>query len=191
MKRFNFPLLTFATVLFFSCSSDDDNTTTPIQVVVENEVITTVELAITDSEAGTTETISWKEGVNDNATKRPEIALAANKSYTTAIKFLNESNPNSVDNITDEVKKDKDEHYVFYTPENTLTGFTLASNPASDTIDSNDIGINIETTWTTGDASTGTLTAFLIHEPTTKSGTARSDFGGSTDIEVTFNITVE
>jgi len=46
------------------------------------------------------------------------------------------------------------------------------------------------TDWSTTDAATGILRAFLIHEPTSKAGSSRNDFGGETDIEVDFNITI-
>ena len=50
--------------------------------------------------------------------------------------------------------------------------------------DSDGIAININTTWTTGDAESGTVRVYLIHGPSSKSGTTRAQFGGGTDVEV-------
>ncbi len=170
-----------------ACS--DDETTTP-EVINEEEVVTTVELVITDVESNESQTVLWADGVNtlDN---KPKIALAANKSYITSVRFLNASNPDDIENITEEVIEEKDEHLVFLAPENSLTDFVIASNPDADAIDSDNIGINIVTDWATMAASTGTLTVFLIHQPTSKTGTTRSAFGGETEAEAVFDVVIE
>ncbi len=170
-----------------ACS--DDDTAVP-EVINEEEVVTTVELTITDTESNEAQIVSWADGVNTMDNK-PKIALAANKSYTTSVRFLNASNPDDIENITEEVIEEKDEHLVFLAPENTLTDFVIASNPDADAIDSNNIGINVATNWTTKAASTGTLTVFLIHQPTSKTGTTRSAFGGETEAEAVFDVTIE
>jgi hypothetical protein len=33
--------------------------------------------------------------------------------------------------------------------------------------------------------------AYLIHEPTSKTGSTRADFGGATDVEIEFEVHVE
>ena len=187
MKLLKTSLVLILSILCFSCSDDDNET--PPTVINEEEVITTVELSITDTESGKTEIISWVADKNDSS--NPEIKLAANKSYETAVRFLNASNPEDVEDITKEVVEEKDEHFIFFTASETLKGFTVTSNLDKDTIDSNTVGINVETNWTTVDAGTGKLTVFLIHEPTTKEGTTRNAFGGATDVEVTFNVVIE
>ncbi|MFT7376933.1 MAG: hypothetical protein ACI88Z_000758, partial [Sphingobacteriales bacterium] len=55
--------------------------------------------------------------------------------------------------------------------------------------------LGLQTTITTTDVGNGTLTVILRHEPNkSASGVANGDIsnaGGETDIEVTFNITVQ
>ncbi|GAA4276088.1 type 1 periplasmic binding fold superfamily protein [Aquimarina mytili] len=168
----------FIVSILASCSDDDDN---PI-VINEEETITTVKLSVTESGTTTTQEFEWTESSQD------DITLKANTSYNIKIQFLDESNPNDVEDITEEVIAEKDEHFVFY--ETTVGGLTF-DNASDDTVDANNVGINISTDWSAGDAATGVIRAFLIHEPTSKTGDSRADFGGETDIEVDFNVTVQ
>lgn len=161
-----------------ACSSDDDNPT----VINEEETITTVRLTVLESGATTPEVYIWTESNQD------AITLSANAEYNFKIEFLDESNPSDVENITEEVIAEKDEHFVFY--ETTVNGLSFV-NASDDTIDSDNIGINISTDWSSTDAATGIVRAFLIHEPTTKTGDSRDDFGGETDIEVSFDVTIQ
>ncbi len=177
-KTYQLLLILFTISIFISCSSDDD---APMEVN-EEETITTVILSVTESGSTTTELFNWTESSQD------PITLKANTNYNIKIKFLDASNPDDVDDITQEVITEKDEHFIFY--QTTVSGLTF-DNASDDTIDSNDIGINISTDWSTGDTTAGTLKAFLIHEPTSKTGNTRDDFGGETDIEVDFNVAIQ
>ena len=40
-------------------------------------------------------------------------------------------------------------------------------------------------------AGVADVEAYLIHEPTSKTGTSRNDFGGATDVEIEFEAHVE
>jgi len=182
------PKLLSLILLFFvvACSSDDDGDgeDNP-DVINEQETITTVRLTVT--EEGSTEDpdeYTWLDGDESVA-----ITLSADSSYNFKLEFLDESDPAEVEDITEEVIELADEHYVFFETADLMgTSFTSASD---DTIDSDDIGINLSTDWTTTDASTGLIRAYLIHEPTTKSGSVRDDFGGDTDVQVDFDVTIE
>jgi len=179
MKTIAYKLVFILSVIsiFTSCSDDDDNP----EVINEEETITTVRLTVLESGSTEPQVYTWTES------KKDDITLKANSTYNFKIQFLDESNPQDVEDITAEVITEKDEHFVFY--QTTTSGLTF-KNASDDTIDTNDIGINISTDWSTTDAATGILRAFLIHEPTSKAGSSRNDFGGETDIEVDFNITI-
>lgn len=178
-KRINRILLmcTLVTV-FISCSDDDSNP----EVINEEEIITTVKLSVTEIGATNTEVYTW------TANKKDDITLDANTMYNVTIEFLDESDPSDVENITEEVIEESDEHLVFY--DTTVNGLSY-TNASDDVIDTDGIGINIATVWSAGDAASGIVTAFLIHEPTTKTGESRDDFSGETDIEVNFMVTVQ
>jgi hypothetical protein len=58
-------------------------------------------------------------------------------------------------------------------------------------MDSNSNPLNRITRWTITDAGVADAFAYLIHEPTSKTGTTRNDFGGATDVELEFEVHVE
>jgi hypothetical protein len=62
-------------------------------------------------------------------------------------------------------------------------------------VDGNGKPLGLQTTVVTGDVSTGTLTITLRHEPDKSaagvSGGDLTNAGGETDIEVTFDVTVQ
>jgi hypothetical protein len=104
--------------------------------------------------------------------------------------IYNDTDPNNIENITQEIIEEKDEHQVFYAITDELSGFSI--EPASDdTVDSNGNSLYIKTTWTTTGETSGDVVGYLIHEPTQKTGTTRTDFGGATDFEIDFEVHVE
>lgn len=180
MKRIHLFLALSVGIILASCKKDDDATP---PVINDEETITTVNLMVTETGTSETKTYSWKDGGTAD-----DLSLKANTDYTVEIEFLDESNPSDVEDITEEVVEEKDEHFVFYDA-TTISGAAIVS-ASNDIKDGNSIGINIFTALSTGDATTGILKAVLIHEPTTKTGTSRDDFGGETDVEVDFNVTI-
>jgi hypothetical protein len=57
-------------------------------------------------------------------------------------------------------------------------------------VDGNDNPLGIETSVTTGEAGSGTLTIVLKHEPTKPNDGSSSSAGGSTDVEITFDVPI-
>ncbi len=164
------------TVLFVQCKKDDP------EEINEEETITRVTLTLTDSN-GASVPYTWNDG-----SAEPTINLTAGSVYQASIEFFDASDPNEVENITEEVIEEADEHLVFY--EVASASISIAS-AANDITDSASAPTNLKTTWTVGDAATGTLRAYLIHEPTSKTGTTRNALGGSADVELSFPITIQ
>jgi hypothetical protein len=192
-------LLTF--ILIFACSKDEDPDPSN-----EEEVITLVRLEVT--KVGSTDTIKYDFEVeghdhddhegeeeddddhDDHDGEHTEIELEANSTYNVSMFIYNDTDPNNVENITLEIIEEKDEHHIFYAITDELSGFSIA--PASDdTVDSNGKSLNIKTTWTTTGETSGDVIAYLIHEPSSKTGNTRTDFGGATDFEIEFEVHVE
>jgi hypothetical protein len=181
MKTFKLIALLFISSLTItSCSDEDDHD----HDGEEEELITTVTYKLTN---GTNVvTLKWQdldgEGGQD-PTFEVSGPLAANTTYTGEIELLNETESPAED-ITEEVKAEGDEHEFFYTA--SISGLSIEK---TDT-DGNANPIGIETSLTTGNAGSGTLTIILKHEPTKPNDGTSNSAGGSTDVEVTFNITV-
>lgn len=152
----------------------------------ENELITTVQLKFTD---GTNvQTFQWRDidGDGGAAPTIQNIALKANKTYKLDISLLNESKTPAED-ITKEVEEESDEHLLVFTPSPAaLMTYTYGDK------DANNFPIGLTGSLKTTAAGTGTLQVVLRHQPPVngmrqKNGTATP---GSTDVDVTFNVSV-
>ena len=106
--------------------------------------------------------------------------------------FYNDEDPLKIINITEEIIKEADLHQVFYDITNELSGSGFSIESATnDTSDSSGNPLLLKTIWTTSGEISGDVVGYLFHEPTSKNGTTRSDFGGTIDIEIEFEVHVE
>jgi hypothetical protein len=178
----NYSKYVLAIVLMISmvnCSKDEP------ELVHEEEVITRVSLKIKKQGTTTVNTYTWNEG-QENET--PEIGLSIDATYDVEVLFFDASDPANPIDIGKEVAEEADEHQVFFESIG-LTEITIIA-AADDTNDSRQNPLFLKTSWTTADVATGQVRVYLIHEPTTKSGSVRSDFGGETDVQVDFAVSV-
>ena len=166
-----------ATLLFSACSDDDD---APV-VINEEEEITTLNVYLTPD--GGTESLVFSFTDLDGASEPSVIneGLQANTTYTGRMEFLNE-NEEPVEDITEEVNEEDEEHQVFFVPATGLDAII-------DELNTDGNGDPLGTTFrlVAGDASSGNLTFILIHE----GDKSTPDPDGETDIEVTFDVTIE
>ncbi len=181
MKFFKYALLA-STLIFASCSDDDDNTPEPVN---EEEVITTLTVTL---ESGSDTVVMQYQDLDgdgpDAATVTVSGSLSNNTTYAGFIVLLNESE-SPAENITEEVEEEDDEHQFFYT---VGAGLDVDTEYANFDGDGNPLGTMF--VLNTGIPSSGGLTFTLRHEPN-KPNTGLENAGGSTDIEVTFDVTVE
>ena len=82
--------------------------------------------------------------------------------------------------------EEKDVHHVFFEMVE-LSNLTIES-ASGDTKDSNGFGLNLKTTWTTGAEEVGEVKVYLIHEPSSKDGNTRAEFGGNDDVIADFEV---
>lgn len=171
--------------LVTSCEKNDP------EIPNEEELITTLTYTLTPTAGGTAVVFSFQDLDGDGG-GTPVITngtLMANTTYSGTLQLLNETE-NPAENITDEVADEAEEHQLFY-----IIGNGLNAQIAYDDADGNGNPVGISTVVNTGDASTGTLTITLRHEPDKSasgvSGGDISNAGGETDIEVTFDVTVQ
>jgi len=184
-------------LLFIACDKDDIP-----DAENEMEVFTKVVIVVTNLSDDSSETYNFEveehdhehavivqaqeneDGHGDHA----EIELDSDSEYSFEITFFNDSDPNNVIDMTEEVINEADEHHVFYE----LVGDGISYDTTSgDTLDSEGNPLNLLTKWTTTAATVVEVEAYLIHQPTSKTGTTRDDFGGSTDVEIEFEAHVE
>ena len=170
---------------FSACNNDDDHSSHNHQN--EEEVITTVTYTLTNAaNSNDVVTLTFKDLDGDGpnvGTTTVSGNLKANTTYNGAIKFLNETE-NPAEDITTEVQAEGKEHEIFYTT--TVGGVTI--NKTDNDTDGNPLGL--VTKFITTNGGTGSLTIVLKHEPTKPNNGTASGAGGSTDAQVTFNVTV-
>ena len=186
MKTIKLLAILFVSALTFSACSEDDHDHDDDHDH-EEELITTVNYKLTPDGGGTEVILTFSdpdgEGGNDGKYSASG-SLLANTTYFGAVELLNETE-NPAEDITEEVKEEGDEHEFFYTTD--ITGLTISKTD----VDANNNPLGIETNVMTGAAGTGVITLVLKHEPTKPNDGTADGAGGSTDVELTFPVTVQ
>ena len=189
-------------ILILSCSKDSDP-----DPVHEEEVITLVTLEVT--KVGSSETKKYNFEVeghdhgeedheeeeegddhDDHDGEHLEIELEANSSYNVSMMIYNDTDPDNIEDITPEIIEEVNEHQIFYAITDELSGFSISS-ASNDPKDSEGYPLFQKTTWTTTGETSGDVVGYLFHEPTSKTGSTRNDFGGAVDFEIEFEVHVE
>jgi len=183
MKKLLLPIL--GLFLFItSCEKDDPD------IPNEEELITTVRYQLTPAGGGTMVELSYTDldGDGGNAPVIVNGVLDANTTYTGNMILLNEQESPAED-IAEEVLEEGVDHQFFFTSTSTDLSVAYADQ------DNNGDAIGLASTVTTLAAGNAELTIVLRHEPNkAASGVAGGDItnaGGETDIEVTFDVTIQ
>ena len=213
MKKINELLLGLffiaSLVMIAGCGDDDDDDNDDMDPDAENpeEVITDVTLTFTPDGGGAAITATAEdpdgEGPEDLEITQ-DIELAANTTYTLTIDLLNAEDPDDVESITEEIDEEADEHMFFFAwtgdvfsdPEGNGNADNREDVVSYNDEDSAGLPLGLSTTWTTGDASTGTLRIALKHQPEAPDGTAvktetSTINDGDSDIDITWDVTIE
>lgn len=189
LNYLTYALIAAATVT--ACKKDDDDPVTPAPPPVnEEEVITTVRLhfhSANDVEHKHFE-FSDPDGAGGAAPVISADTLSADSIYHVHMEILDESG-STVEDITAEIEEEGDVHQFFFQVSGANATVVYGD------VDANGLPIGLETQWTIGAASNGSVMVTLRHEPDkTASGVSTGDItnaGGETDIEVTFPVVIE
>lgn len=154
----------------------------------EEELITTVTLAFTDS-ANTANvqyfTFNDPDGDGGNGpTQFDTIRLQANTTYYVAITLFDESD-SEIDTISNEVLEEGIDHQFFFSTAGATATITYTD------ADDNGNPIGLQTKWITGNVGTGTATVILKHQPDVKAPAPGNQALGETDVEVPFVFVIE
>jgi hypothetical protein len=188
MKKKIFKMVLAAVLITSFVSCDDDAP----EIINEDEVITTLEYTLVNENDDTNVVVLKSFDSDGDGPNSPvlttEGTLQANSTYAGAVRFLNETDPQDVDNITEEVAEEALDHEVFYaTP---VSGLKISK------VDNDSAGnpLGLRTKFTTGAAATGNLTITLIHLPKKPNDNTVSDArstGGEPDIAETFSLNIQ
>lgn len=184
-KNLLFLLVLTATLALGACSDDDDNNPDPVN---EEELITTLRLTIAPEGGGPAVTLESVD-IDGDGPGAPEVTVSGNlmpnTSYIGNVLFINET-VDPADNVTIEVLEEADEHQVFFIPSSALN-----ITPTYLNFDNNGNPLGTSIALVTGDTSFGTLNVVLRHEPNKPNDGTLADAGGETDIDVSFEVTVQ
>lgn len=181
MKTIKLLAILFISALTFTgCSSNEVE-----EPENDEELITTVTYTLTNGSNVVTLTFTDLDGEGGAAgTYNVSGPLTSNTTYTGVIKLEN-ATESPAEDITLEVKAEGDEHEFFYAT--SVSGLAITKTD----VDSNNNPVGIETSVATVASGAGTITIILKHEPTKPNDGTSANAGGSTDVEVTFNVTVQ
>ena len=157
----------------------------------EQELITTVIVHLTSLDGTEERTFTWRDldGPGGNPPVIESEPLTSGTVYRARIELFDESDPNDVEDITEEIEEEADEHQFFFI----VSGaeLTVAYDDADE--DGNPVGL--ESIWSTIAPSSGSITIILRHDPDKDApGVADGDItnaGGDTDVEVVFPVTIQ
>jgi len=178
----NLAIIAFASLTFTACSKDVETEEN------DNELITTIELHVTETGTSTTGVFKFEDldGDGGAAPVIDAITLSPNKTYNVELKVLDKSKTPAV-TISEEILEEGDDHRFYFEP----TGASITVNNLSN--DANGLPLGLTSTWTTGAASTGKLKITLRHYES--GGKALTDpvssTKSSTDAEVEFNAAIQ
>jgi hypothetical protein len=166
-------LLLCGTLLFSACKKDSGGETN------DEEVITTMEVKVTDVTASTTQTFKFDDpdGPGGSAPAIDEIVLKPNKVYTVKLELFNKTT-NPVTKISEEIESEKDDHQFYFE----VSGANLTVSGLD--VDSKGLPLGLSSNWTTGAASTGKIQITLKHKPGGIKAAGDPVSKGETDIEI-------
>lgn len=188
LKYLAYALIASTTIT--ACKRDEVDPITPPPPTNEEELITTLRLHFHSVGGAEHKHMEFTDldGSGGNAPVIHGDTLSADSVYHVHVEMLNESGSPAED-ITQEIEAESDVHQFFYQ----VSG--ASATVAYDDADANGHPIGLETVWTVGAASNGTVVVTLRHQPDkTASGVSSGDItyaGGETDIEVSFPLVIE
>lgn len=182
--RIALPALVLSTFL----AACDDDPTQPVDN--EQELITDVTITLTPVGGGTAivSTIADPDGPGPlpPAAQDNPIALTAGMTYNGMIEFFDRSDPSDVEDITEEVAAEADEHRVFYTVAGT-TGVEVPDDSLDQDGNGAPLGLTFQVVADGTASGTGTIRVVLSHFDDAPKGDGMTP-SDETDADVTFDI---
>lgn len=187
MKKFLKPVLTlFVTAsMLVACKRDEDPQPPKEQELITNITLTLIDIDDPNPDEEVTATFRDPDGPGGQAPTITPLVLKPNRTYWGSIRLLNDSDPNDVKDITEEVEAELDDHEFFFTPS---PGLNLTIRKTDS--DSQGRPVGLETDFDTGAVSSGILNVKLMHQAGIKP-TPGSANVGETDIDIDFITSIE
>ena len=194
--KLNYLLYAVLTLFIFTACEEDEAAP---EEENEVEVFTDVKLVFTPSGGGAAVEAAAQDpdgaGVQELQVLSA-INLAANTEYTLTMVIEN-CLESPCELMNEEIEEEDEEHQFFFAFTNDAFTSPVGNgniDSASDPLNYNDTdgngnAIGLNTSWTTGSASSGTFTVQLQHQPDVKTATSGAT-DGDTDFALTFNLNI-
>ena len=194
--KLNYLLYAVLTLFIFTACEEDEAAP---EEENEVEVFTDVKLVFTPSGGGAAVEAAAQDpdgaGVQELQVLSA-INLAANTEYTLTMVIEN-CLESPCELMNEEIEEEDDEHQFFFAFTNDAFTSPVGNgniDSASDPLNYNDTdgngnAVGLNTSWTTGSASSGTFTVQLQHQPDVKTATSGAT-DGDTDFALTFNLNI-
>ena len=198
-RKLTLLLLSGALLTLHSACGDVDEPNTQQD---EQEIITTLKVTFTPMGGGAAVIAQLKDadGEGGAAPVITNPTLAAATTYTVTLEVLNETVPSTDEefDITKEIKEEAQEHQFYFTGDALGGLLTHAyADKESDYTENtgSDLPVGLKSTITTSAAGAGKLIITLKHQPPVNDKEVKTDSStindGGTDIEATFEVTVQ
>lgn len=172
-------------IVFSSCKKDKDLSPLPAPVNNPPELITSVHLIFTDSSnTSIVKTFKFRDPDGDGGNapiQKDTIKLAANKSYSLAVKFWDETKTPNID-VTPDISAEANDHQVFFNFNGLVINHTYLDK------DGNNNPVGLINKWRTKNIASGSANVILMHQVGVKNGSQSS---GETDVNITLPILIQ
>lgn len=187
------------TLLMVSACGDDESSAPAAENA--EEVITDVRLIFTPQGSGATVTAVAQDpdGEGPQALQvQGDITLQAATTYELTLELINAENPVDIEDITEEIEEEANEHMFFFSWTDGLfsnpTGNGNLDNRADavnyEDSDGDGLPLGLTTTWTTGPSAAGSFRVILKHQPDgIKTATSGAN-DGDTDVDISWQIAI-
>jgi hypothetical protein len=183
---FSISAIVLTVMLFADCKKPKE------PVVVEEELITTLKVTVTDSNNIAQSFVYKVQNGFGSATQGTvqvdTIKLQDGYTYGYTVQVLNES-VTPVEDVTEEVLAEKDAHLFLIVSDPQSGAGSISLSDGSK--DAQNLPFNQSGKFTTGASGSGKLTIALLHEPTNKNGATTAETGGETDAEAIFPVLIQ
>lgn len=176
-------IVTVGMIVLQGCK-DDDRVVEKPPILLDFELITTVEAYFKNNELGATDTFIFDDpdGFGGNPPiKLDTVKLLSNTEYELTFKFLDKSNPLKIIDVTPDVVKTAEQHLMCY--ETNVDGININILDK----DKNNLPLGLRTEVNTQGIGTGNFKIILRHQTVGKNGSCDI---GATDMEVDFPLMV-
>ncbi|MCC6721589.1 MAG: hypothetical protein IT243_05260 [Bacteroidia bacterium] len=182
IKPILFLICLFVLYLLFTTSCND--TSKPPIPADQNELITTLKIELKDTVSGALYSFFYRDIDGDSNTIPDQwdtVKLDTGRIYKVTLKFLNETNPNLITDVSTEIKAEATEHIICYTPSLAELNITRTDNDGT-------YSLGLESLWKTKGIANGNLNIKLMHQAGLKNGSCEP---GVADSDITFRISIK